>query len=97
MTYHNSIHPLAEGFDAFLFLGIGGQLRTDLDVKVFAVDTETDILGKSAARQADSDRLRTWEVAGTSHVDFDSFEFRRKLLTRDGLPSPNLADCSTPP
>lgn len=99
VTYHNSIHPLAGVFDAFLlYIGIGGRLRTDLDVKVFKVDTETDVLflGEAAARQPDSDRLRTWEVAGTSHVGFDWFGFRLELVLRDGLPIPDPSVCTRP-
>lgn len=50
----------------------------------------------SPPRQADSNSLRTWEVAGTSPVDFQTFEFRRELFMRDDLPSPDLAGCSRP-
>ncbi|MGO4203582.1 alpha/beta hydrolase domain-containing protein [Rhodococcus sp. TAF43] len=54
------------------------RVRTDLDIPVFQVLTETELfeLGggpgpKSfvAARQPDTDRLRTWEIAGTAHSD----------------------------
>ena len=47
----------------------------DLRVPVMTVITETDLVGgvRSAgyrlARQADGDRLRTWEIAGTAHAD----------------------------
>jgi len=46
-------------------------IRTDLDVPVFLFETETDLtlLGYAGARQPDTDRIRTWEVAGTSHAD----------------------------
>ncbi len=56
-------------------------IRTDLDVPVFQFESETDVPGIGgilatysgagfvAARQPDSERLRTWEVAGTSHAD----------------------------
>jgi hypothetical protein len=46
-------------------------IRDDLDVPVFTFETETDVsfLGFSPARQADTDRLRLWEVAGTAHAD----------------------------
>jgi hypothetical protein len=46
-------------------------VRTDLDVPVLVFETETDLtyLGYSRARQPDTDRIRTWEVAGTSHAD----------------------------
>lgn len=47
------------------------RIRTDLRVPVFQFETETDVLGLPfvGARQADTDLLRTWEVAGTSHLD----------------------------
>lgn len=51
------------------------RIRGDLQVPVFQFETETDVLGPlgttgySAARQADTDLLRTWEVAGTAHAD----------------------------
>jgi hypothetical protein len=48
------------------------QIRTDLDVPVLMVETETDVtsvLGYYAARQDDTDRIRLWEVAGTAHAD----------------------------
>jgi Alpha/beta hydrolase domain len=99
VLYHNSIHPLAGVYDGFyLVLGLGGRLRTDLAVKVFKVNTENDVLllGEAAARQPDSDRLRTWEIAGTSHVSFQSAVFRRELLIRDGLPQADTTVCSLP-
>jgi hypothetical protein len=89
VTYHNSIHPLANVFDGYvLVLGLGGMLRTDLGVKVFKVDTETDLLflGEVAARQPDSDHLRTWEIAGASHVSFSDHARRVGLVARDSLP-----------
>lgn len=54
------------------------RVRTDLDVPVFQVVTETELfeLGGGpgprsfvAARQPDTDRIRTWEIAGTAHSD----------------------------
>ena len=47
------------------------QFRTDTDVPVLTVQTETDLmlLGYLAARQPDTRRLRLWEVAGTAHAD----------------------------
>ncbi|RJQ74409.1 MAG: hypothetical protein C4519_16945 [Desulfobacteraceae bacterium] len=71
--YHNSVHPLAHVYDGFLlYLGVGRLLRTDLATKVIKVDTENDVLalGEYYARQADSDHLRTYEVAGASHVGY---------------------------
>jgi hypothetical protein len=47
------------------------HIRDDLDVPVFMFETETDLtaLGFSKARQPDTDKVHTWEVAGTSHAD----------------------------
>ena len=44
-------------------------IRSDLDVPVFTVQAEDDVPKYFAARQADTDKLRTWEMAGTSHAD----------------------------
>ncbi len=53
--------------------GLNGDLRirTDLTVPVFMFETQTDLttLGYAAAQQPNTDRIRTWEVAGTSHAD----------------------------
>ncbi len=47
------------------------RIRTDLDVPVFMLETQTDLiqLGYAAAQQPDTSRIRTWEMAGTSHAD----------------------------
>lgn len=48
------------------------KIRTDLKVPVMMFETETDVAGILAyapARQADSTNVRTWEIAGTAHVD----------------------------
>ena len=100
VIYHNSIHPLANVFDGYvLYKGNGRQLRTDLSVKVFKVDVETDLLflGEVAARQPDSDHLRTYEVAGASHIGFSSFALEQMLRTRDGLPLLTPEFCNIQP
>ena len=48
--------------------------RPDLRVPVMTVITETDLVGAVSAgyylaRQPDNERLRTWEIPGTSHAD----------------------------
>jgi len=99
VTYYNSVHPISQVFDAFyLFLGLGGRLRTDIDTKVLKVNTENDVmlLGEAAARQDDSDRLHTWEVAGTSHVSFIGFPSRQEITRRDSLPIPDASTCNRP-
>ena len=103
VTYHNSIHPLAGVFDAFLLfaggrtLPGGGFLRTDLDVKVFRLLSETEIArAPTAFRQPDSDHLRRWEVAGSAHFDFHLQQEQAPLLARD-LGSSLPAPCTLPP
>jgi len=62
------------GNDAGFALGGGtpARIRDDIAEPVLQFQTETDVLGTLgflAARQPDTDRLRTWEVAGTAHAD----------------------------
>ena len=68
-TYFNAVHPLVPVYDAVMLHGGGGKMRTDLNIKIWKLLSETDVLGQVAVRQADSDKFRTWEVAGTSHLD----------------------------
>src|SRR5581483_11680437 len=86
-TYVNSVHPLDPVFDAVILHGGGGKIRTDLEIKVWKLNSETDvIIGQAAARQPDTDNFRTWEVAGDSHVDTQFIASRSKLAARDGNP-----------
>ena len=47
------------------------RIRTDLKVPVFMFETQTDLieLGYAVAQQPNTGKIRTWEVAGTSHAD----------------------------
>lgn len=60
-----------EGDDPEAAIRQGVRIRTDLDVPVFIFEAEGDLLllGYYYARQPDTERIRTWEVAGTSHAD----------------------------
>jgi len=69
-TYFNSVHPMTPVYDAVLLHGGGGKMRADLNVKIWKLLSETDVLGQVAVRQSDSDKFRTWEVAGVSHLDY---------------------------
>jgi hypothetical protein len=53
------------------------HIRADLTVPVMQFETETDLfgLGFATARQPDTDRLRTWEVAGTAHADQSTLDY----------------------
>ncbi len=66
---------VAPGQSADIAGSLGGAttiFRTDQDVPVIDIQTETDvasILNSYAARQPDSRHFRLWEVAGTAHAD----------------------------
>jgi hypothetical protein len=47
------------------------RIRTDLNVPVFMSETQTDLiqLGYAPAQQPNTNKIRTWEIAGTSHAD----------------------------
>ncbi|MEZ5208349.1 MAG: alpha/beta hydrolase domain-containing protein [Acidimicrobiales bacterium] len=66
------------------------QIRTDLDVPVLQFVTETDLFGLPfiEARQPDSDHLRTWEVAGTAHLDRGMLDYRYAVAGLDAPPDP---------
>jgi hypothetical protein len=63
-------------------------IREDIDVPVLTVESETDVisLGFLPARQPDTDRIRLWEIAGTSHSDVYQFG------PGPGDPGPGAAD-----
>jgi hypothetical protein len=87
-NYLNGVHPIASVFDAVVVHGGGGRIRTDLTIPVFKLLAETDVLGQQAAnRQPDTDKYRSWEVAGSSHVDVQFRDSSSKLASRDGSPS----------
>ena len=85
--YVNSVHSLDPVFDAVILHGGGGKIRTDLKIKIWKLNSETDlIIGQAAVRQPDTDNFRTWEVAGDSHVDAQFIAERTTLVERDGNP-----------
>jgi hypothetical protein len=54
------------------FAGPPTSFRTDLKTPVMNIQAENDVTGlldSSAVRQADSDKFRLWEIAGTAHAD----------------------------
>ncbi len=71
------------------------RLRSGLRVPVLQLISETDLVqllmarGYWAARQPDTARLRTWEVAGSAHLD--NYLFRAGHADVPGIPIPQLA------
>jgi hypothetical protein len=61
------------------------KFRDDLEVPIMLVNSETEAPAYFAARQADTDRFRFWEVAGASHVSAPQLGRRTARAERDGL------------
>jgi hypothetical protein len=84
------------------------RIRTDLDVPVLTLQTETDLitLGYAPDRQDDNPMFRLWEVAGTSHADTYTLLVGfadqgddpavAKVLTDVSAPIPGIIECATP-
>lgn len=86
-TYLNNIHPLEPIYDGIMVHGGGGRIRDDQDTKIFKIMAETDMARRAAEPQPNTDTFVQWEVAGTSHADYDfEIEYSRLRLLRDGLP-----------
>jgi hypothetical protein len=107
-VYYNTVQPLSHVFNGFLFALTDSALppRPGVGTKAIRVFTETDIVnGEAQASQVvpDSSILRTWEIAGASHVpayatDPSETDFRATLggiQTREfGAAAP--VDCVNP-
>lgn len=64
--------PIGKESNALLGNGKVVRVRTDINARIMQLWTESEIFQAFAAykaRQPDNDRLRTWEMAGTAHVD----------------------------
>ena len=81
--------PLGDGM--MLMDPAPARVRTDLDVPVFQLITETELFelcggpGPTsfvAARQPDTDMIRTWEIAGTAHSDAYSLKILHPQYVR---------------
>ncbi len=64
---------------------ISSQIRDDLGVPVFVVNSETETMPYYPARQPSTDNFRFWEVPGTAHVSVA----RSEAATTPGMDSPN--------
>jgi hypothetical protein len=100
-TYVNSVNPLARVYDGFILLSsLNQKIRTDVPVPVWKISTEYDVgFGEAGARQADTDLFRSWEIAGTAHVDHHLRQSREPLELRDIGKSSEAAmspDCGVP-
>ena len=88
-AYINAVHPLADIYDGFLVHSRFGaspisadsaspevvNFRSDLNDPILWFQTETDVARAFPARQPDTDRLVTWEVAGAAHADQSQLDY----------------------
>jgi hypothetical protein len=87
--------------DAVLLYIGGERLRDDLNYPIIKLLSETEYTAPASANeiavlQPDSDVLRTWSMAGTSHSDWASFAVRYALLRRDQPTAPLRDSCLHP-
>ena len=84
VNYIDAVQPLTHSFDGFIVHSrwavptplmskvsspANARIRSDLSQPVMLVQSETDVPKYASARQPDTAHIRTWEIAGTSHVD----------------------------
>jgi hypothetical protein len=62
-------------------------LRDDLNVPIFVVNSELEASACFKVRQPDTDTMRFWEIAGTSHTSVQGRAIRQKILDRDKIVS----------
>ena len=106
--YYNTVQSLAHVYDGFLFALSDSSLppRGDVGTKAIRVFTENDIIrGEAIPSQTvpDSAVLRTWQIAGASHVpayatNTDATNFRSTLggiQTREFGATPPIT-CANP-
>ncbi len=72
----------------------GARIRTDNSVPMIQFNTQGDIaeLDAAAARQPDNAELRTWELAGASHIDAHEGAYEIETIYRDS-PSVPVPAC----
>jgi hypothetical protein len=100
--YYNGIHPAAGVIDGFVFHGggTGQDLRRDLKTPAFRLFSEREVIRAATRDLPDGDYLRTWEVAGAAHADWDLVENLNAVMHRD-LPQSSDSEtsgmCEKPP
>ncbi len=69
-------------------------IRADLPVPVLQFETESDIFGIEfvKARQPDTDLIRTWEVAGTAHLDRALIDYKAQTERPEGASGDPITD-----
>jgi len=85
-TYYNSIQPLHNLYQGFLYYDAAGSLRGDTKVPAISMGTEFGSTFPVISVAVDGPFLRRWPVAGTSHVSFSEMkEYIDVETLRDGF------------
>jgi Alpha/beta hydrolase domain len=97
--YLNAIHVRDPIYDGAVLASGGQIIRTDLSIPVIKLLTETEYAMTSTNEipvlQPDTDKIRIWPVAGSSHSEQYSLLSRAAFLKRDlGLQA--FDTCATP-
>ena len=84
--------PIGEGLIAAS--PFPARIRTDNTAPFIQLNTQGDIeeLDAAAARQPDNNYLRTWELAGASHIDAHEGEYETETLARE-FPTVEAPSC----
>lgn len=91
--YLNGIHPMTPVYDAAMLTVNNTAIRADLALPVIKVLSETEWAGSRS--QPDTERVRIWTVAGSTHSEQYSLLSRAAFLKRDlGLEAVDA--CETP-
>ena len=92
----------ASDFKPEISFGPGNQrivfswVRDDLSIPVLVLNSEHEAQYYQYIRQPDSDRFRSYEVAGTGHVSRREVEYTRDMHRQDGINSPDFAGYYNP-
>ena len=85
-THYNKVEPLQNIADAYLLTVCGTVLRTDRPDKVVRILTETENQTERTVENfPDTNSIRHWEVAGSSHLPRLAWDNAGGLLNRDFL------------
>ena len=85
-VYLNNIHPMEPIYDGVMVHGGGGRIRDDQETKIFKIMAETDMSRRASTPQPNTDTFMQWEIAGTSHADYDfEIEYSKVRLLREGV------------
>jgi hypothetical protein len=91
--YLNGIHVRAPIYDGAFLTVNTTPIRTDLAIPLIKVLSETE--ANTSRNQPDSERIRTWTVAGATHSEQYSLLSRAAFLQRD-LHLQAVDPCATP-